>query len=202
VKVVAAVGAITGLALAILLVARFEAGRSNVLLATHVFTVTLGYTTTFLIGALGICFVGQRCLSDFSQTRLHSLTRVTFILGSLAAGLTAVGVILGMMWAKAEWGRYWAWDAKEVGGFAVIVWQAVFLWAHRLGRGGARGVIIMTLLGNIIVALAWFGAHMLRLGGYGTPYWLWLLAAVVFNGAFFLIGLAPAGWLRLRKAAP
>src|SRR5437762_2887206 len=28
---------------------------------------TLGYTTTFLVGALGICFVGQRCFSDFSQ---------------------------------------------------------------------------------------------------------------------------------------
>jgi cytochrome c assembly protein len=165
--------------------------------------VTLGYTTTFLVGALGICFVGQRCFSDFSPSRMHSLTRVTFILGCVAASLTAVGVLLGAIWAKAEWGRYWAWDAKETGGFAVILWQVFFLIAHRFAFGTARGILTMSLLGNIVVSLGWFGANLLSGGlhSYGTRnVALLLLAAVVSNLAFFLVGFAPAGWLRLRKA--
>jgi len=57
----------------------------------------------------------------------------------------------------------------------------------------------MSVLGNIVVSLAWFGANLL--GGpyrYGT-HSLLLLAAIALNFAFFLIGLAPAGWRRLRK---
>ena len=37
--------------------------------------VTLGYTTTFLVGAMGICFVGQHCWSDFSPLRMPSAGR-------------------------------------------------------------------------------------------------------------------------------
>jgi len=202
VKVAIGAGGVTALALAIVLIVRFDAGRLSFLLASHVFMVTLGYTTTFLVGGLGICFVGQRCFSDFSPLRVRSLTGVTFMLGCIAAGLTAVGVILGMVWAKAEWGRYWAWDAKEIGGFGVVAWLACFLFAHRFAGGGARGVLVMSVLGNIVASLAWFGANLLgELHRYGTPnYSPLLLAVVVSNFAFFLIGLAPAGWLRPRKA--
>ena len=124
--------------------------------------------------------------------------RTTFTFGCAAVSLTAVGIILGMIWAKAEWGRYWAWDAKEIGAFAVIVWQACFLFAHRFACGTARGVLVMSVLGNIVVGLGWFGANLLYGGlhSYGTwNYSPLLLAAVVSNLAFFLIGLAPAGWL-------
>src|SRR5947208_1581349 len=148
VKVIIGIGIMAALGWALLLIVRFDTGRLSFLLASHVFMVTLGYTTTFLVGALGICFVGQRCFSDFSPLRLRSLTRVTFILGWVAAGLTSVGLILGMVLAKAEWGRYWAWDVKEIGGFAVIVWQACFLFAHRFACHTARGVLVMSVLGN------------------------------------------------------
>lgn len=204
VKVVTGCGVMGALALPFLLIAQFKAGQLNLLLASHVFMLTLGYTTTFLIGALGICFVGQRCFSDFSVMRVRSLMRVTFMLGCVAAGLTAIGVVLGIIWAKAEWGRYWAWDAKEIGAFAVIVWQICFLFAHRFASGTTRGISVMSVLGNIVVSLGWFGANLLSAGlhinGTGN-YSLLLLAATVSHFALFLIGFAPAGWLRLRKAS-
>jgi hypothetical protein len=201
VKVIIGFGLLATLAMPLLLMARFDAGRLSFLLPSHVTTVTLGYTTTFLVGALGICFVGQRCFSDFS---VHALTRVTFILGCVAAGLTTVGLILGMVWAKAQWGRYWSWDAKEIGVLGVIVWQACFLFAHRLRRTTVRAVLVMSVVGNVVVSLGWFGANLLGgLHSYGTSNYLWfLLAAVIGNLVVFLVGLAPAGWLRLRKAAP
>src|SRR5262249_35126722 len=50
-----AIGATVLLALgtAIFLIARFDSSLSKVLLAAHVFTVTLGYTLTLFIGGLG-----------------------------------------------------------------------------------------------------------------------------------------------------
>src|SRR5262245_28199181 len=65
IKVIIGIGVTAALALVIFLIARLDAARSGLLLASHIFTVTLGYTTTFLVGALGVCFVGQRCFSDF-----------------------------------------------------------------------------------------------------------------------------------------
>ena len=119
VRVVVAIGLVLAVALGILLFAHFDPRRSGLLLAAHVFTVTLGYASTYLVGALGVCFVSQRCFVDLSPARSGALKRVTFLLGALAAGLTVSGVILGTLWAKAEWGRYWAWDAKEVGGLGL-----------------------------------------------------------------------------------
>jgi hypothetical protein len=202
VKVVIGISVTEALALAIYLIAHFDAARSGLLLANHIFSVTLGYTTTFLVGALGICFVGQRCFSDFSPSRMRSLTRVTFVLGCVAAGLTAIGVFLGMLWARAEWGRFWAWDPKEIGGLSVIVWLIFFLAIHRLRRITAHGVLVMSIIGNIVVSLAWFGGNLLAgLHSYGTTNYSWLLlAAIISNLALFLIGFAPAGWLRPRKA--
>jgi hypothetical protein len=204
VKLVIGFGLVLAVVMMIFAITQLGTGRMNFLLAGHVFAVTLGYATTFLVGALGICFVAQRCLSDFSPVRMRSLTRVTFTLGCNAAGLTAVGVILGMLWTKAELGRYWAWDKLETGAFIVIAWQLCFLLAHRLSHVTIRGVLVMSLFGNIVVGLGWFGANLLHDGPHSynmRNYALLLLATVISNVAFFLIGLAPAGWLRLRKAS-
>jgi len=202
VKVAIGVGVAVALTLVGFLFARFEGGRSSFLLACHVFTVTLGYMTVFLSGALGICFVCRRCCSEFSPVRLQFLLRVSFIFGCFAACMTAAGIILGAVWARAEWGRFWAWDAKETGGLCVIVWLICFLSVHRLRRTTARGVLVMSVAGYVVVSLAWFGANLLGgLHSYGTSkYWWFLLAAVICNLAVFLVGLAPAGWLRLRRA--
>ena len=60
----------------------------------------------------------------------------------------------------------------------------------------------MTLLGNIVVSWGWFGAHLFSVpGGDSTLlHSLLLLVGVAFSLGFFFVGLAPAGWLRSRKA--
>jgi len=202
-----AIGAIgvtilVALVLAILVIARRGSGLSNLLLAIHVFTVTLGYTLTLLIGGLGICFVSQRSLEDFSTSRLHSIARVSLGLATIALFSTALGVVLGMAWAKVEWGRYWAWDSKEIGGLSVVIWLACYLVAHRFLRHSARGILAISMLGNVIVSLAWFGPHGYGLHQYGrSPNSFLLTLAIVANLAIFAVGWLPAGWLRLRKSS-
>ena len=193
-----ALTALLALGVAIFIIERrSDSGWSNLLLAAHVFTVTLGYTLALLIGGMGICFVSQRCLEDFSTSRLHSIARVSLVLGSVALFLTTVGCVLGAIWAKIEWGRYWAWDAKETGGFSVVVWLACYLVAHRFFKNSARGVLGISMLGNIVVSLAWFGTSVN--GFHGTPLLTILTIATLVNLAFFAIGFVPAGRLRLRN---
>lgn len=201
VKLVSGLGALLAVAQMVLQIVQVGAGRINFLLASHVFLVGVGYMTTLLIGVLGICFIGQRCFSNFSPARMRSLTRVTFLFGCVAASLTALGISAAMIWAKAEWGRYWAWDIREVGAFIIILWQVLFLLAHRFLRGTVRGILTMSLLGNIVVSLGWFGSNLVSRpqGEWALYYGLFLVVGVLFNLAFFITGLAPAGWLRLRS---
>ena len=200
VKVVIGVWAALPLALMTWLFTHYDNSRSSLLLAVHVFTVTMGYTTTLFAGGLGICFVCQRCLLEFSPVRLQSIGRFTFNLICTAICLTAVGIFLGMVWARIEWGRFWDWDPKETGAMCVIVWQICFLAAYR--RATTRGLLLLSILGNIIVTFAWFGANLIaRTDSYGpTNYAVVVLAAAILHLTFFLIGFAPPGWLRLRRA--
>ncbi len=200
VKLAISVTALTALVMAIAVIGRFDSTAAGLLLATHVFLITVGYTVTLLLGGLGICFVGQRCFEDFSTSRLQSISRESFVLSGVALLFTTMGVILGMAWAKTTWGRYWSWDAKEIGGLCVIVWLVFYLLAHRFFKSSARGILNISMLGNIVVGLAWFGPQLNRLQQYGTFSQSMLLMAVVANVVFFAIGYCPAGWLRPKQA--
>jgi hypothetical protein len=198
VKLAVGVIALVALILAIFVIVLLDSrgsSPSNLLLAAHIFTVTLGYTLTLLIGGLGICFVSQRCMEDFSTSRLQSIARLSLMLGSIALFLTTLGCLLGAIWAKIEWGRYWAWDSKETGGFSVVVWLACYLVAHRFFKNSERGVLAISMLGNIVVSLAWFGPRI-GLDQYGA---FLLTIAILVNISFFAIGFVPAGRLRLRN---
>jgi hypothetical protein len=199
VKAAIGLGVVAAVEIAIMMVARFD-GRSF-LLATHVFTVTLGYLGTFLIGGVGICFVLQRCFSDFSPARLESLSRISFIFASIAACLSAIGIVLGIIWSSGESGRFWGWDVKEIAAVCVIVWLLFFMAAQRSRKITGRGVMLLTILGNVVATLAWFGANILsNMHGYGTSGVLMFAIGTCLNLAFLLVGLAPPGWLRSRKA--
>jgi hypothetical protein len=194
VKVVIGVGVAASIGLGSVMLTRLEAShKSSLLLAGHVFTLTLGYVTLLLTGALGICFVCQRCFSEFSQRRLQSIRRVSFGFGGVAAGLTAVGIILGMLWSKGEWGRYWTWEPKETAALGALAWSIGFMAVHRLPGNSPRRILLLSIVGNMVVSLAWLGPGLVtNLHSYGTPsFWLLAIATAV-NVAFFLAGLVPA----------
>ena len=200
VKLAIGVTALTALVMTIVVIGRLDSSTAGLLLAAHVFVITLGYTITLLLGGLGICFVSQRCFEDFSTSRLQSISRASFVLSGVALLFTTMGVILGMAWAKATWGRYWSWDIKEIGGLSVIVWLVFYLLAHRFFKSSARGILTISMLGNIVVSLAWFGPQLNGLQQYGTFSQSMLLMAVLANLVFFAIGYCPAGWLRAKRA--
>lgn len=173
----------------------------DILLAAHVLTVNLGYTTALLLGALGICFVCQRCVAEFPSRRLNAQRRDSVAFARIATGLIAVGVVLGMIWTRREWGRFWGWDPKEIGALGFLLWQTGLLVANSLRRISPRAFLVSTILGGNIAGLAYFGPAVLTSAHhYGSPFSLGLLAFEILGLLVCIVGLAPAGWLRFRSS--
>jgi cytochrome c-type biogenesis protein CcsB len=61
---------------------------------------------------------------------MYKLAGITF------AGL-ALLLITGAVWANESWGRYWGWDAKEVG--ALVAWLTYAAFLHSRIANGWRG---------------------------------------------------------------
>ena len=165
-------------------------------LATHVTTVTLGYTATYLAGFLGILFILRgvftRTLTKSDETIIGKM-----IYGVLcfALFLSFVGTVLGGLWADDSWGRFWGWDPKENGALIIVLWNALILHARWGGMVRHRGMAVLSLFGNIVTSWSWFGVNQLNIGlhSYGkvdSITW-WLLFFVSSQLLLMAVGLVP-----------
>ena len=191
-----------------LLVARFLSGDGDTLermravldsrfwLTTHVVTISLGYMASFLAGTLGI-------LSVFSPRddvrRREELGRMVLSTIRFALLFGFLGTVLGGLWADDSWGRFWGWDPKENGALLTVLWNAVILHLAADRHCGARGLALLAIGGNVVVAWSWFGVNQLNVGlhSYGfTSSATWGLIL------FVLSQLAVVSWglIRWRRA--
>ncbi len=143
---------------------------SNFWLATHVVTITIGYSTTFLAGFLGIAWVismlFRRLVRTTGQGRDLDRKLVSMIFGITCFSLffSLVGTVLGGIWADQSWGRFWGWDAKENGALLIVIWNAIILHARWAGIAKVRGLSALAIFGNVVTAWSWFGTNMLGVG--------------------------------------
>ena len=77
---------------------------------------------------------------------------------------TAVGTMLGGVWADQSWGRFWGWDPKENGALWIVLWLIWLLHGRLAGQLAPLGFAAGLALVNIVVALAWFGVNLLSVG--------------------------------------
>ncbi|MEP6947388.1 MAG: cytochrome c biogenesis protein CcsA [Acidobacteriota bacterium] len=91
------------------------------------------FTGTFFVVLFGFNTEKIRTLlpnADRLDGLMYKLAGVTF------AGL-ALLLITGAVWANESWGRYWGWDAKEVG--ALVAWLTYAGFLHSRIAYGWRG---------------------------------------------------------------
>ncbi len=169
---------------------------SNFWLGTHVVTVTIGYASTFLAGALGVVWVLRRQLlekPDPEATR--ALVSLTYGVIAFSVLFSFVGTTLGGIWADQSWGRFWGWDPKENGALLIVLWNALILHARWAGYARERGVMVMAVFGNVVTALSWFGVNMLGIGlhsyGFMDKAFYWLSSFCALQLALMVLGLLP-----------
>jgi ABC-type transport system involved in cytochrome c biogenesis permease subunit len=138
---------------------------TNVWLATHVVMVTLGYSSVALAGFLGIIYIFRGLFTtSFNETTASSLSRMMYGIICFATLFSFVGTILGGIWADQSWGRFWGWDPKENGALLIVMWNAIILHSRWGGFIRERGLAVMSVFGNIVFSLSWFGVNMLGVG--------------------------------------
>lgn len=161
-------------------------------LATHVVCITLGYSTTFLSGTLGLYYVLAGVLSrKITPETSKDLSRMIY--GTVCFGIffSFVGTVLGGLWADDSWGRFWGWDPKENGALLIVLWNAIVLHARWDRMVGDRGLAVLAVVGNIITSWSWFGVNELSVGlhAYGFTEGVWATLWVFWLSQAAIVGL-------------
>lgn len=169
---------------------------SNFWLSTHVTTVTLGYSATFLAGFLGLLYVTRGLFTKtLDKATATTLERMTYGVVCFALLFSFVGTVLGGIWADQSWGRFWGWDPKENGALMIVIWNALALHARRIKMCGQRGFMLLAIGGNIITSWSWFGTNMLGIGlhsyGFMDKAFLWLISFWGSQLLFIKLGRIP-----------
>ncbi len=174
---------------------------SNFWLATHVITVTIGYSGTYLAGLLAVAWIVRRhAVSKPDPADDKALVSLTYGVIAFSLFFSFLGTVLGGIWADQSWGRFWGWDPKENGALLIVLWNALILHMRRAGFVRERGIMLMAVFGTIITSVSWFGVNMLGIGlhSYGfmdSAFW-WLLAFSVSQLVLIALGaLPPRFWL-------
>lgn len=178
---------------------------SNFWLATHVITITIGYSSTFLSGAIGILYILRRTFDKtWSDETAATLERMVYGIVCFSTFFSFIGTVLGGIWADQSWGRFWGWDPKENGALMIVLWNAFILHARLGGLTKPQSVMAMAIFGNVVTAFSWFGVNMLGIGlhsyGFMDKAFVWLL---IFSISQFLViglGLLP-DYMTARHAA-
>ena len=142
-------------------------------LSTHVISVSLGYSATFLAGFLGIGIVVLTLASSLigSGPQVPKLRSIVDMLYRICYGVVCfgiffsfVGTVLGGLWGDDSWGRFWGWDPKENGALMIVLWNALLLHAKWDRLVGSLGFATLAIAGNIITAWSMFGTNILGIG--------------------------------------
>ncbi len=178
---------------------------SNFWLATHVVTITIGYSGTFLAGALAIAWVVRRhVVRRADPAASKALVSMTYGIICFALFFSFVGTVLGGIWADQSWGRFWGWDPKENGALLIVLWNAIILHARWAGYARERGIMAMAIFGNVITSFSWFGVNMLGVGLHSYGFMdkaFWALSAFVASQlAIMVFALVPARFWSSRRA--
>jgi len=174
---------------------------TNGWLATHVVGEALGYSAMFLAGLIGIIYICRGLFTtSFDEVTSKSLGRMMYGVVCFATLFSLVATILGGIWADQSWGRFWGWDPKENGALLIVLWNAITLHARWGGYVRERGLALMTVFGNIITSLSWFGVNMLGVGlhsyGFMEQAFGPLLAFIVSQLVIIGLGLIPTRYWR------
>lgn len=76
-----------------------------------------------------------------------------------ASSLLLLGMLCGAVWAKAAWGDYWTWDAKEC--WAAATWLLTLAGTHLPARCRHGWATAATLAAFLAMQVTWYGVNYL-----------------------------------------
>jgi ABC-type transport system involved in cytochrome c biogenesis permease subunit len=126
-------------------------------LGTHVICITSGYAAAIITSLMAHYRLWQGKIQGNASHTLSLLALVSLL-------LTAVGTLLGGIWADQSWGRFWGWDPKENGALLIVLWLIWLLHGRVAKQLSETHYLAGLAYLNVVVALAWFGVNLLSVG--------------------------------------
>jgi ABC-type transport system involved in cytochrome c biogenesis permease subunit len=178
---------------------------TNIWLATHVVVITLGYSAMFAAGLVAIAYVLLGLFTPLLAGDIRkALNRIVYGIICFATLFSFVGTILGGIWADQSWGRFWGWDPKENGALLIVLWCALVLHARWGGLVKERGLMGLTIFGNIVTSFSWFGVNMLGVGlhsyGFMDKAFNWLMLFIASQVVLILMTMIPERYWKSFRA--
>ena len=166
---------------------------SNFWLGTHVITITLGYSATFLAGFIALLYIFFGMFTPLLDRKTaRTMAGMVYAIICFAILFSFVGTVLGGIWADQSWGRFWGWDPKENGAILIVLIQAIILHARWGNLVKERGIMVLAVSGNIITAWSWFGTNLLGVGLHSYGF---------MDGAMFTLALFAASQMLIMALA-
>jgi len=133
------------------------------MLTVHILLILSAYVLLFAACMAGFAFLLQEWFLKQRRTpllwegipSLDVLEAFIHRMISWAFPLLGAGILVGALWAKREWGRYWGWDPKEIFALATLVIYGAYLFIHHSGWRG-RKAVYLSLTGYALVLFTWF----------------------------------------------
>lgn len=176
---------------------------SNFWLATHVTTISIGYSACLLAGAIGHIFILMQLFLSPQKRYVANREVYRMLYGTIcfATVFSFLGTVLGGLWADQSWGRFWGWDPKENGALLIVLWNACLLHMRLGGYVRDWGMAMGAIFGNIVVAAAWWGVNLLQVGlhSYGFTSGLGLKLMIFAGIELGFIGVGGILYWRLPK---
>ncbi|MEI7656701.1 MAG: cytochrome c biogenesis protein CcsA [Phycisphaerae bacterium] len=116
-----------------------------------------GGTIAVAVGGPGVVAPRAKLLADLDTAQLIILQLAFWTLG--------VGILLGAWWADHSWGRWWAFDPKEI--WALITWIVYLIVVHvRIASPGSKGIATawLSVVGFVVMLWTYFGVNLLLPG--------------------------------------
>ncbi|MFA7276899.1 MAG: cytochrome c biogenesis protein CcsA [Pseudobdellovibrionaceae bacterium] len=157
-------------------------------LMTHVLCITIGYGWCLMTALLAHGLLWAEGTPHISETAKNRYRKPLEILVLTSLLFTAIGTILGGIWADQSWGRFWGWDPKENGALLIVLWLAWVIHGRIAGQITSPLWMAGLAFVGVIVAFAWIGVNLLGVGlhSYGfTEGVFWGLG--LFTGAEILL---------------
>jgi len=167
--------------------------NTNFWLGVHVLSITAGYGFCLLTAMLAHALLVLKNREGLFAL-MHRLSLAALL-------LTAVGTILGGIWADQSWGRFWGWDPKENGALLICLWLIWLQHGRLSGHIGSTAYTAGMAFLAVVVALAWFGINLLGVGlhSYGFTSGI---AGGLFAFCVIEVALISALWWRQTRHAP
>ena len=175
--------------------------RGRPLLASHVLIITIAYCSIFAVGFLAAIATVVRATTGWDDRR-HSFRLAAARLAALGFFASIPGILLGAIWAHDHLGGWWAWDSREIGGLCVLAWSALLLKSFTTRSTPTQLLMLLGIIGNIVVAISWFGPLLASTHGYGARTSLigaLLSAFIILQMALVYLALQPESSLRMHR---